>query len=261
MKKIFTFAAALTLCVGMNAENLNNPTDPNSNNRYIVLWDCDADDFADSNDFEPGQTVTLAFDLGGTVWETELQGTAPAGETLTPAIHMWFNMEKAGKSAVNRNPGTERLRRIRDNIYGATINLAQEFDANTPGNGAAAIASGEILYCWAQIFMASYLNADGTAGTVWNYDGNHFVDFGSADCVFTTKPATGVSDAAFTGASYTPAMFIIDEPGYAAPCGTLATDIREHKMEASAPKFIKNGHLYFNANGMRYNAMGATIAK
>lgn len=262
MKKVFAFVAVALFCTNIFAQNckLNNPTDANG---YIVLWDCANDDFAESNNFMPGQTVTLAFDVTGSVWETAIQGSAPEGTTLIPAIHMWFDIVKNGDSqgSGDCNPEIERLMQIRDNIYGFTINLAQVLDAKSAGNGAKAIVNGTDLWARAEMFIANYKNADGTPGDVWNQE-RHTIDYGAGFVLFNTLQSDGSAmDAAFTGASYTPAMFINDQAGYAAPCGTTATELPTNIANKKAPKFIENGNLYFLSNGVKYNALGTAIAK
>lgn len=262
MKKVFAFVAVALFCTNIFAQNckLNNPTDANG---YIVLWDCANDDFAESNNFMPGQTVTLAFDVTGSVWETALQGAAPEGTTLTLAAHIWFDIVKNGqvvKSAVDRLAHTERLMQISGNIYGATINLAQELEANTAGNGATAVVSGTDLWARACFHIANFKNSDGTPGDVWGQEW-HDVDYGAGVCLFATKASDGTQDPAFTGADYSPAMFINDQAGYAAPCGTTATELPTNVANKKAPKFIENGNLYFLSNGVKYNALGTAIAK
>lgn len=265
MKKVFAFVVAASLCAGTYAENwkLNNPTDENG--RYIVLWDCEAEDFAASNAFTPGQTVTIAFDLEGTDWAELLKGAAPEGTTLIPAAHMWFDFEKNGEkvaSAVDRNPATERLKKITGDIYGATINLAQNVEANSAGKGALAVAQGTIVYTYCMLHIANFKNADGTPGDVW-WQNALQVDYGAGDCLFATQPGDGNIDPAFTGADFAQKMFINDEPGYAAPCVMEEPSALEHvKAVKGLNKFIEGGHLYFKAaNGQIVNALGATVLR
>lgn len=262
MKKIFTIVAAALCCANLMAVNckLNNPQDGNG---YIVLWDCDADDWAASNDFMPGQTVTIAFDVTGSVWEEALKGAAPEGTTLTLAAHVWFDIVKNGevvKSAVTPVAHVERMMQIKGNIYGATVNLAQQLEAANAGDGALVATSGTDLWARGILHIANFKNADGTPGEVW-WQENHDVDNGSGVCLYATSQSDGSAiDPAFTGADYTPAMFIIDQPGYAAPCADLATGFQPVRAKAGVKKFVEKGALYLiDANGMKHSVLGAVV--
>lgn len=263
MKKIFTIVAAALCCANLMAVNckLNNPQDGNG---YIVLWDCDADDWAASNDFMPGQTVTIAYDVTGSVWEDALKGAAPEGTTYTLAAHVWFDVvDKDGKTVKSPAvplPATERMMQIKGNIYGATVNLAQQLEAASAGDGALVAAEGTDLWARAQIFLANFKNADGTPGDVWGQE-LHDVDNGSGVCLYATKKSDGSAiDHAFTGADYTPAMFIIDQAGYAAPCADLATGFQPVRAKAGVKKFVEKGTLYLiDASGMKHSVLGAVV--
>ena len=86
---------------------------------YIVKWDCSTNAFADTNDFEADETFTFAVDVTGTAWEDWLTETPTAeGATRALAINKWTNWGDV-------SGGTNRLKQIAGNIYGATWNIAQ----------------------------------------------------------------------------------------------------------------------------------------
>lgn len=242
-----------------NANNykLNNPTDANG---YIVLWDCEKDNFAESNNFMPGQTITIAFDITDSFWETALQASAPAGTTLIPTIHMWFDIVKDGqivKSTIDRSYDTERLMHIRDNIYGATINLAQQLDDYTLGNGTSATAVGSSLRAYGMLHITNFKNADGTPGDMW-WNNAQYIDYGAGSCLFNTLSSDGTIDPAFVGEDYTPAIYINNVHGYAAPCGkersfdSITIRLNPYSVDWNeAYCYILN-----NRNSINYSAVG-----
>lgn len=251
MKKFFFLTVAAIATMGLQAQSSYQLANSiGEDGRYIVKWDCSKNAFAESNDFEPGETVTIAFDITGTPWVEELKNPKTAGATRCMAANIWSNYGP-------KEDDTNRLKQIKDNVYGATYNFAQCIDVKNPGSKSKMIAKDSVLYLQCQLFMFEY-NEGGNLD--WYVDAQGLNAPGMAE-LFATLPSTGKNDNDFYTDDFQEGMYGYVQKGYAAPCSTFATDIKDHLMNANAPKFIKNGHLYFDANGMRYNAMGATIAK
>src|SRR5665647_5496 len=113
---LFFMISFLMIAAFTNAQNtLNNPKDKAGH--YIVKWDCSKNAFADSNDFEADETFTFAVDVTGTAWEDWLKETpTAAGATRALAINKWTNWGDV-------SGGTNRLKQISGNTYGATWNI------------------------------------------------------------------------------------------------------------------------------------------
>lgn len=250
MKKFTFVLAAALVSLSAAAVELNNPTD--ANGRYIVKWDCAKGDFAAANDFEPGETVTLAFDITGTKWEEAVKSSPVEGATRSMAANIWTNYGP-------KKDATNRLKQIKGNIYGATYNFAQcisDFDA-TAGEK---IKKDTIVYAYAQLFMFAYgtVNDKFEPGMEWYVDAEAVQAPGS-DCLFATLPSTGRLDEEFYADEAGDGMFTMDAVGYAAPC-VVATAIEDAAVEGEkAGKFIENGQLYILHNGVKYNALGAVV--
>ena len=93
MKKIFTFVAFVAMAMVANAQasyDLNNPI--GQDGRYIVKWDCAKGQFAESNNFEPGETFTFAVDITGTGWVDQIQAGGPQGSTRCMAANLHWTL-------------------------------------------------------------------------------------------------------------------------------------------------------------------------
>ncbi|NJK87850.1 MAG: hypothetical protein HC906_19685 [Bacteroidales bacterium] len=123
------------------AQTLNNPKDENE--YYIVKWDCSQEDFASSNDMESDETFTFAIDVTGTPFEEWLNDSPTTeGATRALAINKWT--DKGGVSE-----GTNRLKQIDGNIYGATWNLVQ---MATTLDTTAATTANAVVTIYGQVF-------------------------------------------------------------------------------------------------------------
>ncbi len=252
MKKItFVLAAAL---VSMNAvaAEINNPV--GADGRYIVKWDCEKGEFAKANDFEPGETVTLAFDITGTKWEEAIKSSPVEGATRGLAANIWTNYGP-------KKDDTNRLKQIKGNIYGATFNLAQCI-ADKDAAAGAKIQKDTVVYAYGQLFLFAYGTVNGKfeAGIEWYVDADG-VQAPNSDCLFATLPSTGRFDEEFYSNDFDEDMFGMETIGYAAPC-VVKTSTGVENTETSVEKngkFVENGQLYILSNGVKYNALGAVV--
>ena len=251
MKKIFTFVAFVAMAMVANAQGsyqLANPV--GTDGRYIVKWDCAADQFAASNNFEPGETFTLAVDITGTAWEDEIKaGSSVPGATRCMAANIWTNYGP-------KKDATNRLKHIKGNIYGATYNFQQLLEAYDPSNIGKIAAVDTIVYAYCQLFIFAYSAT--SAGEEWYVDAQQVAAPGS-EHFFATIPSTGKSDPAFATSDYTATMYDMDEDGYAAPCVDDAAAVENTKAETKSVKFIENGQLYIMSNGVKYDAIGNAV--
>ena len=249
MKKIFTLVALVAMTMVANAQasyDLHNPI--GEDGRYIVKWDCAKGKFADSNDFEPGETFTLAVDITGTGWVDMLQEEGEEGSTRCMAANIWTNYGP-------KKDATNRLKHIQGNIYGATYNFQQMLEDNDPSLKGKIAAKDTIVYAYCQLFYFSYTAEK--SGVEW-YVEAHQVQAPGSEHFFATIPSTGKSDPEFYTSDYDEGMYGIDEKGYAAPC-LLAEGIENTEVKAKSAKFIENGQLYIISNGVKYNALGAEV--
>lgn len=92
---------------------------------YIVLWDCEAADFAEANTMEFDQTFVFAIDVTGTQLETWVnQPATTQGMVRGVGANLW--RASATQADIQEFPGhVSRLWRIQGNIWGATYNFAQ----------------------------------------------------------------------------------------------------------------------------------------
>lgn len=248
MKKLFLSLAAVAMAAVAMADvnNLANPV--GEDGRYIVKWDCENDAWATSNNFEPGETFVFAVDVTGTVFVDALK-EAPAGGTRAMAANIWTNYGP-------KNDATNRLKQIKGNIYGATMNFAQMLEAHEPGLGATVTANDSIIYAYCQLFMFAYDETE--AGLEWYVNAEYTIAPG-ADCLFATLPSTGKNEEVFYTDDFNEVMYGMKEAGYAAPCLGDATAVENVATEAHTRKVIENGNLYMIKNGVRYNVLGAIV--
>lgn len=250
MKKIFTFVALVAMAMVANAQasyDLNNPI--GEDGRYIVKWDCVKGQFAESNDFEPGETFTLAVDITGTGWVDQIQAGGPQGSTRCMAANIWTNYGP-------KKDATNRLKHIQGNIYGATYNFQQMLEEADPSLAGKIAALDTIVYTWCQLFIFAYTEENN--GVEWYVDAQQ-VQAPASDYFFATIPSTGKSDPEFYSDDYDEGMYGISEKGYAAPCVSAASGVENTEIKAKSAKFIENGQLYIISNGVKYNALGAEI--
>ena len=250
MKKIFTFVALVAMAMVANAQasyDLNNPI--GEDGRYIVKWDCVKGQFAESNDFEPGETFTLAVDITGTGWVDQIQAGGPQGSTRCMAANIWTNYGP-------KKDATNRLKHIQGNIYGATYNFQQMLEEADPSLVGKIAALDTIVYTWCQLFIFAYTEENN--GVEWYVDAQQ-VQAPASDYFFATIPSTGKSDPEFYSDDYDEGMYGISEKGYAAPCVSAASGVENTEIKAKSAKFIENGQLYIISNGVKYNALGAEI--
>lgn len=130
MKHSFLFSLALiAVLLPVNHIFADNrlPHQPiGTDGNYIVKWDCDANDFASSNDMEYDETVVIAINLAGTSLGEWLQApVSPARATMQriPALNLFHGQRDDG--AREYDDTSARLWLLRDTIYGAAYNLSQ----------------------------------------------------------------------------------------------------------------------------------------
>lgn len=257
MKKLFFFAAAALAALTVNAQiTLNNPI--GTDGHYIVKWDCEAGKFAAANDFEPGETVTIAFDITGTVWASELQNPKVGGTTRAMAANIWTNYGP-------KQEASNRLKEIAPNIWGATYNFKQQITAYDPTAGAK-IQADSILYASCQLFIFAHgdvLNEEGkmvySNGVEWYQNAAEVKADGSNE-LFATLPSTGRVDEEIYCDEDGEGMYKMEAVvGYASPCAGMVTAIENTAATVKSQKVIENGQLVLIKGNARYNVLGATL--
>jgi len=246
MKKITLLIAVFLMAWGMNVNaQLNNPKDASGN--QIYRWDCANNQFATSNNFEIDETVVFAVDVTNSPLEAWLLATAPAGQTRSIAFD--FNTQWGGGGCDGR------FIKIKGNIYGCTLNFAQLITSrqnqlkllNVGGTGVTALTVGTSVTLNSNIFgfafTATEPGADWWQLPMQNANGANLV----------TAPYTGTKtspefykadlDAVST---FFPNSFG-DWMGYAAPCVSIPTDVKN--------PFVSNspivGYEYYNLLGAK----------
>ena len=210
---------------------LNNPI--GADGYYIVKWDCEKNDWADSNDMEFDETFVLAVDLTGTMYENWVKNPQTNGGVTYPVENtiVSLNSFRGAKSQNMYKDNRSRLWHIKGNIYGAMYNFAQfETDGGwvntTP-------AIGEQTPIYARMFSSATLFSDRCypiaptqhAGSIWNYQENWWCAQDNQP-LFVFAPYTGTKTGAqFTTDEMTPGTHIFYDNnhyvignGYAAPC-------------------------------------------
>jgi len=242
IKKFTLFVATFLLVVlGVNAQTLNNPKD--ADGYYIVKWDCENDTWAASNDFEVDETFTFAVDVTGTPFEDWLKATPTAdGATRSLAINRWTGFG-------NVNGDSNRLKKIRGNIYGATWNLAQ---LATDMDLSLATVEGTQTYVFGQVFGFEYTSDNPGAGWWMWPDGMDVtaIDAGVGDgAIFRTAPYTGTKTGdVFYNDDY-PGLFDASYgsvQGYTLACA-VSTGIQT--IQSSNTPIV--GHEYYNFQGQK----------
>jgi hypothetical protein len=209
MKKITILTISLLMiAISSNAQTLNNPTD--ADGYYIVKWDCSQGAFAASNDLEADETFTFAVDVTG----------------ATRALAFY-----SGTSYGDVSGGTNRLKQISGNVFGATWNLIQMASTMDVDK---ATGTDSILYIYGQVFGFEF-TADNPGAGWWMWpDGMDVVaiDPGTGS-IFKTLPYTGTKTSdEFYSDDYDGGLFLSNntpEKGYSVPCAqssaTAVTDI------------------------------------
>ena len=247
MKKhdLFKYGSALWLAL-LCATNswadyrLNNPI--GADGYYIVKWDCEKNDWAESNDMEYDETFVLAVDLTGTAyasWVSNEQSrngvTYPVDNTIVS-----LNTFRGSKGGNEYKDNRARLWHIRDNIYGAMYNFAQ-FETNG-GWVNTSPAIGEETKIYARMFPAATLFSDmcypndptQKEGSYWGYGDypDRWFSATNDQPLFVFAPYTGTKTGAqFTTDEMTPGTHIFYDNnhyvvgnGYAAPCDVVDED-------------------------------------
>lgn len=241
----FTLSAITFLMIVFGAyaqtQTLNNPKD--ANGFYIVKYDCTKAAFAASNDIEADETFTFAVDVTGTPWENWLKATpTAAGATRSLAINKWTNFGDV-------SGGTNRLKQISGNIYGATWNIVQM--ASTM-NVTSATGIDSVVFIYGQVFGFEFTATNPGAGWwMWPAEipGGTAVDPGTGS-IFKTLPYTGTKTSAeLYSDDYEGGLFFSNntpEKGYTLPCVvvTAVNDI----IKSESP-VIRNE--YYNIQGAK----------
>jgi hypothetical protein len=224
---------------------LNNPKD--GAGLYIVKWDCEEGAFADTNDFEADETFIFAVDVTGTAWEQWLSETpTAAGATRALAINKWTNFGDV-------SGGTNRLKQISGNIYGATWNITQMATADGLKNNS--VMADSVVYVYGQVFGFEFTEANPGAGWwMWPESvpvGTNIDPEAGTGAIFKTLPYTGTKTGdEFWSDQYVGGLFFSNntrEKGYTVPCAQLIVSVTDiNKTDA---KVI--GHEYYNVMGQR----------
>ena len=241
MKKLYFLLATMLVAVSANAAyTLNNPI--GEDGRYIVKWDCQTGTWAESNDFEVDEAVTIALDLTGTWLEEWLKGTPGVeGATRGVALNHWTNYGPV-------NQDIRRLKQISGNIYGVTWILKSHFESDSIQAEVSKIDS--VVYVYGQLFGFEY-TADNPGAAWWQW-GDNAIDetkADGADCLFATMPYTGTktSPIFYGDDEGFPDIFGFGLAGYGAPCLPLETDGLEDIIEHFDVVSVE----YFNILGQK----------
>lgn len=253
MKKFtFILAAALVSFSAMAQHTLNNPV--GADGRYIVKYDCAKDQFAASNDMEVDETFTFAVDVTGTWLEDFLKGTPAAeGASRAIAINKWTS-----KGDVSGE--TNRMKQIKGNIWGMTVNYAQIF-VNQDVLASDVLKADSVLYIYGQIFGFEYTADNPGAGWwMWETQEVNTTQAPGSDCLFAFLPYTGTKTSSeFFADDYEDGIYGSDQKGFAAPCVDAVTAVEDVVIKTQGSKIIENGQLYILHNGVKYNALGAEV--
>jgi len=209
---------------------LNNPI--GADGYYIVKWDCEKNDWAESNDMEFDETFVLAIDLTGTMYESWVKNPQTANGVTYPVDNtiVSLNCFRGAKSQNMYKDNRSRLWHIKGNIYGAMYNFAQ-FETDGWTNTTPAI--GEKTKIYGRMFNSATLFSDRCypidpsqkAGSIWNYQENWWCAQDDQP-LFVFAPYTGTKTGAqFRTEDMTPGTHIFYDKdhyvvgnGYAAPC-------------------------------------------
>jgi hypothetical protein len=239
----FTLLTFLLFMFAMvsKSQTLNNPKD--ADGYYIVKWNCTTGTWAASNDIEVDQTFVFAVDVTGTPFEAWLKATpTAAGATRALAINKWTNFGDV-------SGGTNRLKQIKGNIYGATWNIKQ---MATTMNVASATGKDSVVYVYGQVFGFEFTETNPGAGW-WMWPSE--IAAGTAinpgtGAIFKTKPYTGnKTSTEFFSDDVPGGLFFSNntpEKGYTLPCA-IATGVSD-QIKAQVPIV---DHEYYNLQGVK----------
>lgn len=239
----FTLLSFILLMFAMvsQSQTLNNPKD--ADGYYIVKWNCATNTWAASNDVEADQTFVFAVDVTGTPFEAWLKATPTAGgATRALAINKWTNYGDV-------SGGTNRLKQIQGNIYGATWNIKQ---MATTMNVVNATSKDSIVYIYGQVFGFEFTATNPGAGW-WMWPAE--IPAGTAinpgtGAIFKTKPYTGTKTSAeLFSDDYEGGLFFSNntpEKGYTLPC-VVITGV-DKPLESNSPVI---DHEYYNLQGVK----------
>lgn len=242
MKKFTLLTISLLMVVMFsNAQTLNNPTD--SDGYYIVKWDCSAEAFAASNDFEADETFTIAVDVTGTPFENWLKDTpTAAGATRALAINKWTNFGDV-------SGGTNRLKQVGENIFAATWNIIQMASSM---DVAGATGTDSVIYLSGQIFGFEFTADNPGAGWwMWPEDvpEGTAIDPGTG-AIFRTLPYTGTKTSPeIWSDDHEGGLFFSNntpEKGYGLPCMTVTSIYEVSRTDA-----LVIGHEYYTILGVQ----------
>lgn len=241
--KLLFLISFLMIASVSHAQSLNNPKD--ADGYYIVRWDCAQSAFADLNNFEADETFTFAIDVTGTPFEDWLKETpTTAGATRSLAINKWTNYGDV-------SGGTNRLKQIEGNIYGATWNIIQM--ASTM-DVEAATGIDSVIYVYGQVFGYEFTDDNPGAGWWMWPDGvaeGTAIDPGTG-AIFRTLPYTGTKiSSEFYSDDYEGGLFFSNntpEKGYTLPCTETVTSVPGIPVKSDADII---GHEYYNMLGIR----------
>ncbi len=247
MKKFTLFLISfLMIAAFTQAQNtLNNPKDKAGH--YIVKWDCELNEFADTNDFEADETFTFAIDVTGTPWEEWLKETPTAeGATRALAINKWTNFGDV-------SGGTNRLKQIKENVYGAQWNIIQ-MASTMDVESATGIDS--IVYIYGQVFGFEFTSENpGANWWLWatGVPEATAIDPGAGTgAIFKTQPYTGTKTSEeFYSDDYEGGLFLSNntpEKGYTLPCPEPVI-VSVDDVTAPDAKVVANE--YYNSLGQR----------
>jgi hypothetical protein len=244
-EKGYTLPCA-TYVAPVDPKALNNPKDKAGH--YIVKWDCATSAFADTNDFEADETFTFAVDVTGTAWENWLKETpTAAGATRALAINKWTNWGDV-------SGGTNRLKEIAPNIFGATWNITQI--ATSEELKTKSVTVDSVVFVYGQVFGFEF-TADNPGANWWMWPeaipGGTQIDPGAGTgAIFKTIPYTGTKTSeVFYSDEYVGGLFLSNntpEKGYTVPCG--------EKIPTAVPDVIGSGakvigNEYYNMVGQK----------
>lgn len=252
MKKFFFLVAAAMISFAANAHTVNNPI--GTDGRYIVKYDCEAGQFAASNDMEVDETFVMAFDLTGTWMVDYLLGTPIVeGAQRGIAFNFWT-------SCGDTDLDVRRLKQIDGNIWGMTLNI--NMAKNATADFSKALMPDSVMYVYGQLFGFEW--TEDKMGALWwqgldgGFDGANTVADG-ADCVFTFAPYTGTktSTVEFYGDEFAGGMYNYSIMGYAAPCVDITAGVEDVEAVKTTEKIMVNGQLILIHNGVQYTVLGA----
>lgn len=236
-----TFLLFLSAVIVSQSQTLNNPLDEDG--YYIVKWNCSEGTWAESNDIEADETFTFAVDVTDTPFEEWLKATpTAAGATRSLAINKWTNYGDV-------SGGTNRLKQIEGNIYGATWNIIQM--ASTM-DVTAATGVDSVVYIYGQVFGYEY-TADNPGAGWWMWPEGvaeaTVIDPGTG-AIFRTLPYTGANTSPeLYSDDYEGGLFFSNntpEQGYTLPCVLAATS--SERIKADVPVI---GHEYYTITGVK----------